>query len=70
MCPQYPYTKKRRKTLYLLKKAYLDIGINIIMLPNSVLAMIVFCDRSIAFSTSSAGSLYEYDPYNKNINKH
>lgn len=39
------------------------------MLPNSVLAMIVLCDKSIPFSTSSAGSLYEYDPYNKNISK-
>lgn len=45
------------------------MGIKIIMLPNSVPAMIVLCDKSIPFSTSSVGSLYKYDPYNKNINK-
>lgn len=69
---QYPYTIKRRKEkkkLDLLRKSYLDMGIKIIMLPNSVPAMIVLCDKSIPFSMSSVGSLYKYDPYNKKINR-
>jgi hypothetical protein len=45
------------------------MGIKIIMLPNSVPAIIVLCDKSIPFSTSSVGSLYKYDPYNNKNNK-
>jgi len=48
---------------------YLDKGMKIIMLPNKVLAIIVFCSESTFVlgplppcKTSSAGSLYEYEP--------
>lgn len=47
----------------------------IIMLPNRVVAIIVFCKESTFVlgpsppcKTSSAGSLYEYEPWNKSIN--
>jgi hypothetical protein len=50
---------------------YLDKGMKIIMLPNSVLTIIVFCSESTFVlgpmppdNTSSAGSLYEYEPCN------
>jgi hypothetical protein len=70
---QYIYYKRKKRTkkkkLDLLRKSYLDMGIKIIMLPNSVPAMIVLCDKSIPFIMSSVGSLYKYDPYNKKINR-
>lgn len=51
---------------------YLDIGMKIIMLPNSVLATILLWDKSVIalptsqpLKTSSAGSLYENEPYKK-----
>lgn len=49
---------------------YLDRGVKITMLPNNVLAMIVLCDESKSepgtvqpLNKSSAGSLYENEPY-------
>lgn len=54
----------------MIKSMYLDKGVKITMLPNSVLAIIVLCDESKSepgpaqpLNKSSAGSLYEKDPY-------
>lgn len=54
----------------MIKNMYLDRGVKITMLPNNVLAIIVLCDESKSepgtaqpLNKSSAGSLYEKDPY-------